>query len=64
VIVQRLAASMPSVLVANWGLWTPAQIVNFRFVPGKFQVLYSNVVALLWNVYLSYFQASKSQHVE
>jgi FtsH-binding integral membrane protein len=64
VIVQRLAASMPSVLVANWGLWIPAQIVNFRFVPGKFQVLYSNVVALLWNVYLSYFQASKREQVE
>lgn len=59
VMGQRIISSMPSVMVANWGLWIPAQIINFRFVPTKFQVLYSNFIALIWNVYLSYSQTRK-----
>lgn len=51
---DSLKASVPEVVVANWALWVPAQFVNFAMVPLKFQVLYSNVVALVWNVYLSY----------
>ncbi|KAK3001392.1 hypothetical protein RJ639_020841, partial [Escallonia herrerae] len=43
----------PSVL-ANWQLWIPFQFLNFRFVPQQFQVLAANVVALAWNVILSY----------
>ena len=30
------------------------QTINFRFVPTKYQVLYSNCVGFLWNIYLSY----------
>lgn len=32
--------------------------VNFRFVPTKYQVLYSNGVGFFWNIYLS-FQSFK-----
>jgi hypothetical protein len=32
----------------------PAQLLNFRFVPGNLQVLFANVVGLFWNSYLSY----------
>eukprot|EP00050_Salpingoeca_kvevrii_P008597 m.303859 g.303859 ORF g.303859 m.303859 type:complete len:215 (+) comp16282_c0_seq1:233-877(+) len=39
---------------ANWVIWIPAQFVNFRFVPGHLQVLFSNLVGLAWNVYLSW----------
>eukprot|EP00977_Amphora_coffeiformis_P000074 scaffold15_cov204-Amphora_coffeaeformis.AAC.19 len=63
-IPGRLVESMPSLMVVNWGLWIPAQLINFRFVPVKFQVLYSNVVALVWNMYLSYSQTRKQFHVE
>jgi hypothetical protein len=52
-IPSRMMEATPTILVANWILWIPAQIINFRMVPVKYQVLYSNVVALFWNVYLS-----------
>jgi Mpv17 / PMP22 family len=55
---ESLRASVPDIVVANWALWVPAQLVNFAVVPLKFQVLYSNVVALAWNVYLSYTTSS------
>jgi protein Mpv17 len=53
-----LQESVPRIVVANWALWVPAQVVNFAVVPLKFQVLYSNGVALAWNVYLSYTTSS------
>jgi hypothetical protein len=52
-IPSRMMEATPTILVANWILWIPAQIINFRTVPVKYQVLYSNVVALFWNIYLS-----------
>jgi hypothetical protein len=52
-IPSRMMEATPTILVANWILWIPAQIINFRMVPVKYQVLYSNVVALFWNVFLS-----------
>lgn len=45
-------------IATGWSLWVPAMTINFGIVPMKYQVLYSNVVALLWNVYLSYKSAS------
>lgn len=51
---EVLCRDLPDVLVTNWGIWTPAMLINFRFVPAKFQVLYSNMVGFIWNVYLSW----------
>lgn len=34
-------------------IWTPAQVVNFRYVPVAYRVLYGNLVAVSWNVYLA-----------
>lgn len=42
----------------NWLLWIPAQFINFKFVPPNLRVLAVNVVALVWNVYMS-FQSHK-----
>jgi hypothetical protein len=39
---------------ANWAVWIPVQIINFRFIPAHLQVLYVNMVGLFWNSYLSY----------
>ncbi|CAG7827076.1 unnamed protein product, partial [Allacma fusca] len=35
-------------------LWTPCQIINFRFVPVSHQVLFVNVLTVNWNIFLSY----------
>ena len=53
-VLLALRHTLPTTIVANWGLWVPAQIINFRFVPGKYQVLFSNFVGFVWNAYLSY----------
>ena len=39
---------------SNWLLWIPANFINFRFVVPRFQVLFANGVAVIWNTYLSW----------
>ncbi|KAG5556064.1 hypothetical protein RHGRI_006623 [Rhododendron griersonianum] len=53
-VVPKLQQEWFSAVIANWKLWIPFQFLNFRFVPQQFQVLAANVVALVWNVILSY----------
>ncbi|KAG6580864.1 protein sym-1-like [Cucurbita moschata] len=53
-IVPKLQQEWFSSVVANWKLWIPFQFLNFRFVPQQFQVLAANVIALAWNVILSF----------
>jgi hypothetical protein len=59
-VVDTLKADLPSAIRANWALWVPAQFLNFRFVPAQYQVLFSNVVALAWNVYFSFATRPKT----
>ena len=44
----------PTVMVNNWLVWAPATLINFRFVPGPFRVLFANGVGFFWNIYVSY----------
>ena len=53
-ITTRLQETLPDVLVANWMLWGPVQLFNFRVVPQKYQVLFANMISLVWNAYLSF----------
>ncbi|XP_028115728.1 protein Mpv17-like [Camellia sinensis] len=53
-VVPKLQQEWFSAVLANWQLWIPFQFLNFRFVPQQFQVLAANVIALVWNVILSY----------
>jgi len=61
-IPEQLVHVVPTVLVANWSLWIPAISINFAVVPLKFQVWFGNVVALLWNTYLSYKSALSNEN--
>ena len=53
-VLENMKTQVPNTVVANWFLWIPAQIVNLGYVTPKYQVLFSNVVAVVWNTYLSY----------
>ncbi|KAJ8770343.1 hypothetical protein K2173_014953 [Erythroxylum novogranatense] len=57
-VVPKRQQEWFSAVLANWQLWIPFRFLNFRFVPQQFQVLAANVIALAWNVILS-FKAHK-----
>jgi hypothetical protein len=63
-IWENLVSIAPSVIEANWALWIPAQLINFSMIPLNYQVLFGNVVALVWNIYLSWINASTASPSE
>ena len=60
-IPDKLRSAWWPTIRANWGLWIPAQIVNFAFIPPTHQVLFSNSVGFVWNTILSFMAFQKDQ---
>ena len=60
-ILKTLKEVATDMIVANWSLWIPAMAINFSVVPLRYQVLFSNIVALIWNVYLSWMSVVDSR---
>ena len=54
--VENLKGKYWITLKSSWALWPAANVINFGFVPIKFQVLFAGVVSFFWNVFLSYVQ--------
>jgi protein Mpv17 len=40
-------------LLANYMVWPAAHLINFSLVPLDLRILYVNVIAIFWTVYLS-----------
>ena len=53
-IITRLQNDLPNAIIVGWAMWIPSMAFMFKFVPGKYQVLFSNGVGLVWNTYLSW----------
>ena len=51
-----LQSKFMHVYICDWLLWPPFQMLNFTLVPFRFRVLFVNMMNLLWNTILSYFQ--------
>ncbi|KAF0704377.1 hypothetical protein AaE_014967, partial [Aphanomyces astaci] len=61
---DKLSRDWWSAVQTNWVVWIPAQLLNFALVPPPLQgtvctalhdtMLFSNVVGLFWNAYMSY----------
>ncbi|KAM6423333.1 peroxisomal membrane protein 2 [Liasis olivaceus] len=50
---RKMKSGYWATLKMNWKVWTPVQVINFTYVPLQFQVLFGNLVALLWFAYLA-----------
>lgn len=48
----KIKKEMISVLLMQYKIWPLANYVNFAFVPLNLQVLFGNIVALFWNIFL------------
>ena len=53
-VISKIEADFTSMLLANWSVWIPAQFVNFYFMPLNYRVVFIQVVALFWNMYVSW----------
>ncbi|KAI5824568.1 hypothetical protein K523DRAFT_315062 [Schizophyllum commune Tattone D] len=50
---DRVRSAYVPTIIRNWGVFIPAQIINFSIVPPQFRFAYVGVVSLFWNTYLS-----------
>lgn len=48
----KIGKDYPSVQLYGWRLWPLAALINYRFVPLQFRVLFINLVALCWTTFL------------
>eukprot|EP00877_Chromochloris_zofingiensis_P014721 jgi/Chrzof1/9502/Cz04g05160.t1 len=46
-------------LAANYMVWPLAHVINFRFVPSEFRILYNNAVCVAWLTWLSLLTHNK-----
>jgi len=51
---DHMTSTFPSVITTAWCLWTPTQTVNFMLIPFQMRVLFTQMVSLMWNTFLSY----------
>ncbi|EJD04619.1 uncharacterized protein FOMMEDRAFT_107423 [Fomitiporia mediterranea MF3/22] len=51
---RRVETAYVPTLLRNWGVFVPAQIINFSLVPTHMRFVFVGVVSLFWNTYLSY----------
>jgi len=49
----QVSADLWPTMLANWKIWPAANALSFAVVPLQYRVLFSNMVALVWNIYLS-----------
>jgi protein Mpv17 len=63
-IQKAIEESKPKILPTiydNWKVWPFLMAFNFRFVPIRHRVLFSNFCGMIWMAYLSYVQNIKTK---
>jgi len=60
----ELVKKFPTVFLTECLYWPPCQFLNFYYVAPAYRVLYVNVVAVLWNIFLSHMKHYDQYEVE
>lgn len=58
---ERLINEYPNILIGNYIIWPLAQLINFRLIPLNYQVVFVQMIAIIWNTYLSLKLGHKNQ---
>lgn len=58
-ILEKLKQDLKPVLINNYIVWIPAQIFNFMVIPEKQRVLYTSIICMAWDAYLSWASHNK-----
>lgn len=53
VIKERIKVQYPDIMKNNYMIWPAVQMINFSLVPLKYQVVFAQLVAVVWNCFVS-----------
>lgn len=53
---QKIRESYWTLLKMNWKIWTVFQYVNINYVQPEYRVLFTNVLSLVWTIYIATFR--------
>ena len=56
--MRDISVKFKPTMKAHWQVWPSVNFINFLIVPIHYQVLFSNMVSLFFNSYLSYLHNS------
>lgn len=59
-IKERIKVQYPDIMKNNYMLWPAVQMVNFSIVPVKYQVVFVQLIAVVWNCFVSQMLNDKS----
>jgi hypothetical protein len=51
--VTKLQREFKPTMLMNWRIWPLANAINFGLVPPQLRVLFSNIISVAWNAFLS-----------
>lgn len=53
-IEAKLRKDWLPLVVANWKVWVPFQLINFGFIPPQLQVAATSLMGVAWSIFISY----------
>ena len=57
---QKIQGSYWTLLKMNWKIWTVFQYININYVEPEYRVLFTNVLSLVWTIYVATFRHKQS----
>jgi hypothetical protein len=48
----KIARDFIPLMIANYKVWPLVNVLNFKLIPAKLQVLFGNVVSIFWMSYV------------
>lgn len=53
---DEIISKFPYIYITDWCVWPAAQYVNFQYFDNKYRVIFVNVMAALYNVFISFIK--------
>mmetsp|Transcript_20534 Transcript_20534/g.29688 ORF Transcript_20534/g.29688 Transcript_20534/m.29688 type:complete len:251 (-) Transcript_20534:172-924(-) len=60
-IPKMIGAEFWNIMIFDWSVYIPVQLVNFRYFPVKYQVLVINICGVGWNTFVSWRASHQEQ---
>lgn len=60
-VKSKMSQEFKHTYITDIVIWTPIQLINFRYLPVLYQPLLVNSVNVFWNGYLSFVQNRQKQ---